>query len=121
MKKKRLLIGILSVAVILIAGVLFMAKNSLGFSTGPCIVANNDRYLIVIDNSPIAMHSLLGQKSMFSDIDTGDRIFIVHDGIATTYPGKTGLYFILKLSDGDISDVPEEIMEQLKELGWISH
>ena len=118
MKKKRFLMGILCIVAILIAGVLFMAKNSLGFHTGTCIVADNDRYLIAMDNSPIAMHPLFGQKSIFPDLDTGDKIFIVHDGIAETYPGKTGLYFIMKVSDGDIGDVPEEIITQLQELGW---
>ena len=120
MKKKRLLIAILCIVAILIAGVLFMAINSLGFHTGTCIVADNDSYLIVMDNSPIAMHPLFGHNSMFPDLETGDKIFIIHDGIAETYPGKTGLYFIMKLSDGDVGDVPEEIMSQLQELGWIS-
>ncbi len=118
MKKKRLLIGILCVAVVLIAGALFMAKNSIGFSIGNCIEADNGRYLIVLDNSPIAMHQRSGKESMFPDLDTGDKIFIVHDGINETYPGKTGLYFILKLSNGNIGDVPEKIITQLQELGW---
>lgn len=120
MKKKRLLIGILCVAVVLIARALFMAKNSIGFSIGNCIEADNGRYLIVLDNSPIAMHQRSGKESMFPDLDTGDKMFIVHDGINETYPGKTGLYYIFKLSDGDIHDVPEEIMSQLQEMGWIS-
>ena len=120
MKKKRLLFTILCVVAILIAGVLFIAKNSLGFHTGTYIAADNDRYLIVMDNSPIAMHPLFGHNSLFPDLETGDKIFIIHDGIAETYPGKTGLYFIMKLSDGDVGDVPEEIMSQLQELGWIS-
>lgn len=34
MKKRKLVIGILCVAVVLIAGVLFMAKNSISFSIG---------------------------------------------------------------------------------------
>lgn len=120
MKKKRLLIAILCIVAILIAGVLFMAKHSMGFHTGTCIVADNDSCLIVMDNSPIAMHPLFGHNSMFPDLETGDKIFIIHDGIAETYPGQTGLYFIVKLSDGDIHDVPKEIMSQLQELGWIS-
>lgn len=118
MKKKRLLIVLPIIAVILISSVLFMAKNSIGFSVGHCIATDNGRYLIVIDNSPISMHQRSGKESIFPELDTGDRIFIIHDGIAETYPGKTGLYFILKLSDGNISDVPEEILNQLQELGW---
>ena len=120
MKKKKLLIGLLWAAVVLIAGVLFMAKNSIGFSVGNCIAADNGRYLIVLDNSPVAMHQRSGKESIFPDLETGDKIFIIHDGIAETYPGQTGLYFIVKLSDGDIHDVPEEIMSQLQEMGWIS-
>ena len=118
MKKKKLVIGILCVAVVLIAGVLFMAKNSISFSIGNCIAADNGRYLIVMDNSPVAMHQRSGKESIFPDLDTGDKIFIVHDGVNETYPGKTGLYFVFKLSDGDISDVPEDVIAQLQELGW---
>lgn len=64
--------------------------------------------------------SISGKESIFPDLDTGDKIFIVHDGVNETYPGKTGLYFIFKLSDSDISDVPENVITQLQELGWIS-
>ena len=116
MKKKRLLIVLLCIAVILISGLLFMAKNIFGFSVGPCIATDDGKYLIVLDNSPISLHQRSGME--IPDLDTGDKIFIVHDGIAETYPGKTGLYFILKLSDGNISDVPEGIINQLQELGW---
>lgn len=119
MRKTRLLIGILCVAAVLVVGVLFMAKHSISFSTGTCIVSDKDRYLIVMDNSPVSMHQRSGKKSIFPELDTGDKIFIVHDGVAESYPGKTGLYFILKLSDGDINDVPEEIISELRELGWI--
>lgn len=120
MKKKKLVISILCVAVALIAGMLFMVKSSISVSIGNCIADDNGRYLIVMDNSPVAMHQRSGKESIFPDLDTGDKIFIVHDGVNETYPGKTGLYFILKLSDGDISDVPEDAITQLQELGWIS-
>lgn len=120
MKKKILLISLLSVILILILGILFMAKNSISFSTGVCIAADNGEYLMVIDNSPVSMHRVSGKDRGFPDLDTGDKIFVIHDGIAESYPGKTGVYFILKLSDGDINDVPAEVISQLRELGWLA-
>ena len=119
MKKKRLFICTLCAAVVLITGVLFMAKHSISFSTGTCIVSDKGRYLIVMDKSPVSMHQRSGKNSIFPELDTGDKIFIVHDGVAESYPGQTGLYFILKLSDGDINDVPEEVLTELRELGWV--
>ena len=120
MKKKILLISLLSVILILILGILFMAKNSISFSTGVCIAADNGEYLMLIDNSPVSMHRVSGKDRGFPDLDTGDKIFVIHDGIAESYPGKTGVYFILKLSDGDINDVPAEVISQLRELGWLA-
>lgn len=43
MKKKNLFIVLLCAAVLLAAGVLFMMKNSISFSTGSCIAADNGR------------------------------------------------------------------------------
>lgn len=120
MKKKILLISLLSVVPVLILGILFMAKNSMGFSTGVCITADNGGYLMVIDHSPVSIHRVSGKDRSFPDLDTGDKIFVIHDGIAESYPGQTGVYFILKLSDGDINDVPPEIITSLRELGWLA-
>lgn len=83
-------------------------------------MADNGGYLIVIDNSPISMHRVADKNKGFPDLNTGDKIFVVHDGIAESYPGQTGVYFILKLSDGDISDVPSGILSSLRELGWLA-
>ncbi len=120
MKKKILLIALLSVVTVLILGIVFMAKTGMGFSTGVCIAANNGEYLMVIDNSPVSMHRVSGKDRGFPELDTGDKIFVIHDGIAESYPGQTGIYFILKLSDGDIRDVPAGIIASLRELGWIA-
>ena len=120
MKKKILLISLLSVVLVLILGVVFMAKNSMSFSTGVCIAADNGGYLMVIDHSPVSIHRVSGKDRDFPDLDTGDKIFVIHDGIAESYPGRTGVYFILKLSDGDIIDVPAEVISQLRELGRLA-
>lgn len=120
MRRKYRIIVILCVIVLVLTGISWVMKNSIGFSTGTCIAADNGRFLVVIDNSPIAMYQRSGRGSLFSDLDTGDKIFLIHDGIAESYPGKTGVYGIIKLSEGEEKDVPVEVIEALKELGWIT-
>lgn len=120
MKKKRMIIGPVIVILILFAVALLMLRNNINAGIGTCIEAKNGRYLVVLDHSPVVMSQRSGDESVFSELNTGDKIFIVHDGIDQSYPGQTGLYFILKLSNGSESDVPEEIMTELQEMGWLN-
>ena len=119
MKKKRIRIGAICVIAILLLGAVVLVKNNISISTGTCIAADNGEYLVVLGQSPVVMHQHTGKKTVFSGLNTGDKILILHDGIDTSYPGQTGLYFLLKLSDGEESDVPEKIMDELQELGWL--
>ena len=119
MNKKHPFIVLLCLIAAITAGTLSLSARSLGFHTGPVIAANNGSYLIVIDRSPVVMHPHIAKDKPFQNIDTGDSIFIIHDGIAESYPGQTGLYFMLKLSDGSISDIPSDVIAQLRELGWL--
>lgn len=120
MKKKRLMIGAVCVVVMIFATVLLMLKNNINLSIGTCIAAENGNYLIVLDHSPVVMHQRPGKENVFADLNTGDKIFIVHDGIEQSYPGQTGLHFILKLSDGSERDVPSEVITELQEMGWLN-
>lgn len=97
-----------------------VAKNNIHLSIGTCIVADNGRYLVVLDNSPVAMHQRSGKERIFPELSTGDTIFILHDGVAESDPGKTGLYFILKLADGNENNIPTEVITQLQELDWLN-
>ncbi len=96
-----------------------MARRSLSFSTGPCIAAGNGSYMIVMGNSPVVLHPRFDNETVFADLTTGDEIFIIHDGIQETYPGGTGLYYLRKLSDGELTDVPAQVITQLREMGWM--
>ena len=121
MKKKILIpIAILVAILILAACILgFMMGRSLGFSTGRCIVTSSGSYLILMDNSPVSMSNSSGNADLFADLQTGDEILILHDGIQETYPGRTGVYFCKKLSSGTIADIPIDIIETLSPMGWI--
>ncbi|MBR5264992.1 MAG: hypothetical protein IKV63_00085 [Clostridia bacterium] len=114
--RKTILI-LIAIAIIVISAGLFILANSIGISTGVCIKADNGRYLILLDNSPVAMHQRSGEKNIFENLDTGDRILAVHSGVMETFPGKMGVYFLIKLDSGH--PVPDEAITQLKDLGWM--
>lgn len=111
-----LLLGVLTVVIVL--GMLL--HQGRGLTIGRCLVAENGSYMLIEENSPIVMSDRSSEKDLFSGLSTGDKILVVHDGIAESYPGQTGAYFCLRLSKGDISDIPKEVITSLRELGWLS-
>lgn len=118
--KKRILIPICIVlALILLTGgcLVYMSAKSLDFSVGRVLSANNSM-MLVLDNSPIQMSCRKDDNKMFAKLTDGDKVLVLHDGIAESYPGKTGVYGILKLEDGSISDIPDDVLTALTELGW---
>ena len=116
---KKFLIMLL-VLVLLVGGIFgFMAACSLGFSTGRCLVVDADRVMLIQDNSPIVMHPRTSAW-MLEGLATGDEILVLHDGIRESYPGSTGVYAVVRLGGGSIGDIPEVVIDQLTELGWLS-
>ena len=121
MKKKIWLIPLCVVGVLVLlcaAGLWYMSANTLGFSVGRCLVADNGSYMLVEDNSPIVM-SNRDKKEIFSGLETGDKILVLHDGVEESYPGGTGAKWIVKLEDGTMEDIPEEVISELTEMGWL--
>ena len=117
--KKKIAVIALCVLAAIIACVIFMLVNGIGISSGTCIKADNGRYLVVIDNSPIAMSQLGGDRNIFENLETGDKLLVIHhSGILETFPGKMGVYFLIKLDGGH--PVPDEAINQLRELGWMN-
>ena len=107
--------------IVLLIGVAFIiaAASGIGISVGTCIKADNGRYLVVIDNSPIAMSQLGGNRNIFEKLETGDKLLVIHhSGILETFPGKMGVYLVVKLSSGH--EIPQEIISQLTDLGWMN-
>lgn len=107
--------------VLMIAAVGIIAVKGLGISTGRYLEAVNGASMIVIDNSPIQMSNRTNKTKaeLFDEFDVGDEILIIHDGIAETYPGKTGVYVAFKLSEGTSEEVPLTVVKELTELGWL--
>lgn len=116
MKKKILVIVSVIVCVVAI-GVFILAGKNISPSVGQYLRADNSD-MIILDNSPIVMSTR--NDNMFEKHENGDKILIFHDGIQESYPGSTGVYLSVKLSDGHISHISESVLRELHELGWIS-
>ena len=108
---------VLALFLIIGGGLAYMSAKSLDFSVGRVLSANNSM-MLVLDNSPIQMSNRTDSKNLYAKLSDGDKVLVMHDGIAESYPGKTGVYGIFKLEDGSITDIPDGIIESLTELGW---
>ncbi|MBR6808126.1 MAG: hypothetical protein IKM46_07085 [Clostridia bacterium] len=83
------------------------------------VVVNDGSYLIIEDTSLIQMYTR-GDKSIFDGLTTGDVIRIERDyAVAESFPGQVFIYSLEKLRDGNVYDIPREILDSLSELGWI--
>lgn len=117
MKKKILLF--VCPALILLVAVAAVLVLGMG-STGRCLVTENGAVLWVDDSgSPTVLSNRTGHADLFEGLGSGDRIWVLHDGIQETYPARTGVYALFRLSDGDLDDLPAQTLETLRNLGWI--
>lgn len=122
MKKKIWLLplGILIVILLSCGGILwYMSAHSLGISIGRFLMAERGTYMVILDErSPVCMSNVKEKEGLFDGLENGDKILVLHDGIRESYPGGTGAYAVFKLKDGDISDISEQVLNELAELGW---
>ncbi len=121
--KKRLIITIsvlLAVFVVgITAGVLLMNFSGLGISTGVVLKSDNGTCFLISHNSPIRLSDYSPDGNKFDSLSDGDKILVLHNGIAESYPASTLPYLTLKLADGTTEDVPESVISSLTELGWL--
>lgn len=116
--KKKILITLSIVLCVIVIGVFVLAGRGFSASTGLFLRTDNGN-MIILDKSPIVMSIRTENDNMFAEYESGDKIFVIHDGIMETYPAKTGVYFSIKLADGDESDISENVIGQLVGLGWL--
>lgn len=91
----------------------------MGLTVGRCLVADNGSYLLIDGNAPIVMSNRKYKEGLFDGLETGDKILVLHDGIAESYPGQTGAYWCWKQEDGTVEDIPETVLSELTEMGWM--
>ena len=108
--------------VICFVGILF--ERGIGITTGRCIVSDSETVLLIVEDGysegfPVALGYNGSKDNVFHGWSTGDLVTVIHDGIRETYPGQTQMYYGWHKEDGSREDIPETILNQLTEMGWI--
>ncbi len=125
MKKKTIVILSTILAIILlIVAIAFVCLGialykGYGIIEGQFLVTNDGYMIVDKNNSPIVMSNQSKNEKIFEDLTNGDKIIAVIGMIEETYPARTDLHFLIKLSDGEYEDLPESTLFSLGELGWI--
>ena len=118
--KKKILVTLCVIVCVIAIGVFVLAGKGISSSVGLYLRTDNGN-MIIFDNSPIVMSARTGNDDMFEKYENGDKILVLHDGIQESYPGGTGVYFSIKLADGEMSDIAGNVLISLNELGWIAY
>lgn len=122
MRRKKWVIPLCAAGVLALlcaGGLWYLTGRSMGFTVGRCLVAENGACLLIAENSPIVLNGREDQDALFSGLETGDKILVLHDGVTESYPGQTGAYWCMKLAGGTRADIPEQVISELAGLGWI--
>ena len=131
-KNKKPLFWIIAIAVIVsVVLAVWFLKNpktaddehiATEVSVGYFIPFTGGNYMMINDSGSTELLTENGDNSIFDNLTAGDKIRVEHSEILLTYPSMTTAFKIEKISDGDISNIPTEIvseLENLKDLGWI--
>ena len=92
-----------------------MAQGS--WLEGVCLVTNNGRVLLIVDGEPIALSDRSKEGGLLEGLQTGDRVRVLYDAIAESFPAQAGIYRLEKLGQGE--EIPPAVLEPLRDLGWI--
>lgn len=119
MKKTILRIIIALVAVILLAAAILLF---FGMRQGICLreaqyIETAHGHMLLIDGSPV---SVSGKDRVFKNLTTGDKVLVAHGLIAETYPGQAKAYLCIKSADGTAEDIPADILQSLRGMGWLA-
>ncbi len=117
MKRRLIAIGLVLAAFLAVVYTVFFYDN-LGVSVGYYLNTNGGAMLIK-DNSPICLTPRPGKGNIFSGFEEGEKLLVVHDGIAESYPAQTGVYFIISLGGASPDNIPAEVKISLAGLGWL--
>ncbi len=89
-----------------------------GSSSGYYLEAKDGAAMIIVGNSPIQMSNKTN-RDLFKGFENGDRITVLHGAVAESYPGRTGVYAVLRHKSGDAGDIPQTVINSLMNMGWL--
>lgn len=121
MKKKICIIVFVCVLVFGLISFCIAASLNYGYIEGRVLIADNGAYLIILsDHSPIRMTDASLSGGLFENLKTGDRISAICGNIQESYPGNTSVYYIRHIEKGTEEDIFPDVIQILKELGWLT-
>lgn len=85
------------------------------------LVVGKSSYILIEDKqlSPISMSVEGSADEFFSGYETGDKIEVTLSLVAESYPGQAEVYSIKLVEKGSVSDIPTQVMSELREMGWV--
>ena len=114
---KRIIIMLISI-IILLSGCTSKEEYELSESLGRVLLCKDDTFMLICDGSPTVLEVDGLDVESYSD---GDLVRVWHDMVLTTYPGRTKAHKIELVEKGDISDIDEDVIQSLCEMGWIEN
>lgn len=115
--KKIILTLLIIITILFIALFIFVFFTGSSITIGHYIQSDSGEHLMADKTAPTVMHT--DHDFMFRNLTSGDKILVIHGPENLSYPGSTGVYFCLKISNGELSDIPSKILLELYDLGWI--
>lgn len=96
----------------------FIILKGYGISVGRYLEAQDGTPMFVCESTPIRISDVKDRLDL-DKLNIGDKILVLHDGIAESYPAQTGAYAVIRLSRGTEADIPQSVTDQLSQLGWL--
>lgn len=121
--KKKIIITVAIICAVFIIGIsagAFLMNSNIGISTGHVLISENGTCFLIKGNSPVRLSDYSEKNNVLPELKTGDKVLVIHDGIAESYPASTLCKFCIKIGSGSLSDIPEEVITAMTELGWLS-
>lgn len=122
MKKRIIIIVSIIIGVFVLGistGVIFLSVNETGISSGYCLKTDNGTCFLVKGNTPVRLSAEGFAAEKLSEFNTGDKLLVLHDGIAESYPAVTFVRLAVKTGEGSIDDIPDTVTAALNNLGWL--
>ncbi len=115
MKKKKWLCTVSTVFIVFVLCVVallvtagIMSARGYGITAGRLYFADSVCFLIDSDDDAMIVSDQSMHKNLFDGYISGDKVVLIHDGIAESYPARTGGYHVLRISKGDGTYKPED-------------
>ena len=118
----KIILGVvLSIALLFLCTVGILTAKGYGASVGRILKADENTYMLIVDQTPIKMSDRSKGKTLFEGYHTGDKVLVIHGGIEDSYPAQSGAYAVIRLKAGEETDIPHTVISELTQLGWIKN